>query len=287
MPGLRKSNLPQRNAPVTFGSNITFTALSLGRGLLILQPKARDRSTSRFWPITTGGWKYGRRIARRISKTAPRWWARKSPGSKAATATPCTSTNRRSAQHTPTALCTTRPLPTNWRRSTIWRVVLKRLDTPISAKRGTVTTAGRRRQSAATRSILSAFGRIGRTPSCLNQRHDRHAGRAAGRRDYSQGFPSALERDCPPQADREAHANRGGACKSGARTPHPAPRERTAHRGRGYYRPGQSRCRCSTNRYYRIRSSQVRAIVDNPIRAINSFVYTAISYDAVKRNFDR
>jgi hypothetical protein len=128
--------------PTLRSPSITFTALSLGRGLLILQPRARDRSTSRFWPITTGGWKYGRRIARRISRTALRWWARKSPGSKAATATPCASTNGRSAQHTPTALCTTRPLPTNWRRSTIWRVVLKRLDTPISATRGTVTTAG-------------------------------------------------------------------------------------------------------------------------------------------------
>jgi hypothetical protein len=80
--------------------------------------------------------------AGRISKTAPHWWVRKSPGSKAATATPCASTSGRSVQHTPTASCTMRPLPTNWRRSTIWRVVLKRLDTPISAARGTVTTAG-------------------------------------------------------------------------------------------------------------------------------------------------
>jgi GAF domain-containing protein len=130
------------STPTLKSRSVTFTALSLGRGLLILQPRARDRSTSRLWPITTGSWQFGRRIARRISKTAPHWWVRKSPASKAATATPCASMSRRSAQHAPTALCTTRPLPTNWRHSTIWRVVLKRLDTPISATRGTVTGAG-------------------------------------------------------------------------------------------------------------------------------------------------
>ena len=45
-------------------------------------------SISRLWPPITDSSKSGRRIARRISRTAPRWSARRSPGSKAARSMP-------------------------------------------------------------------------------------------------------------------------------------------------------------------------------------------------------
>ena len=60
--------------------------------------RARDSSISRLWSPTTSSSKYGRRIARRISRTALRWSARRSPASKAARSMPCTFTNRPSAR---------------------------------------------------------------------------------------------------------------------------------------------------------------------------------------------
>ena len=68
----------------------------------------RDSSISRLWPLTTGSSKYGRSIARRISKTAPRWSARRSHESRVVFSMPSSSTKRQSAQPTKTALSTMR-----------------------------------------------------------------------------------------------------------------------------------------------------------------------------------
>jgi hypothetical protein len=47
--------------------------LKHGRGLLILPLRARDRSSSRLWPFTTGSWPCGRRIVLRILKIVLPW----------------------------------------------------------------------------------------------------------------------------------------------------------------------------------------------------------------------
>ena len=78
-----------------------------------LLPMTSAGSTWRLWPPITGSSKSGRRIARRISRTAPRWSAPRSPASKAASSTPSVSTNRPSARPATTASSTTRRSPTN------------------------------------------------------------------------------------------------------------------------------------------------------------------------------
>ena len=65
---------------------------------------------------------------------------------------------------------------------------------------------GRARQGEAARRTLPAPARG--TASYLSG-HDRPPRRAVGRRCSGQGLTGTLERDCPPQADREARANRG------------------------------------------------------------------------------
>ena len=47
-----------------------------------------SRSISELWPPITDSSKYGRRIARKISRTAPHWSAQRSPGLKAAKSRP-------------------------------------------------------------------------------------------------------------------------------------------------------------------------------------------------------
>ena len=90
----------------------------------------RDSSISRLWPLTTDSSKYGRSIARRISKTAPRWLARRSHGSKAASSMPCTFTSRPSARHTQTALSTTRRSPTSSPRASTPRAASSKIAHP-------------------------------------------------------------------------------------------------------------------------------------------------------------
>ena len=83
-------------------------------------------SISRLWPPTTDSSRSGRRIARRISRTAPRWSAPRSPGSKAASSMPSTFTNRPSARPAQTALSTTRRSPTSWPRASTRRAASSR-----------------------------------------------------------------------------------------------------------------------------------------------------------------
>ena len=48
-----------------------------------------------------------------------------------------------------------------------------------------------------------------RNGPCFYHRHHRHAGRPVGRRDCTKSLTGTVQRDSSPQADREAHANRG------------------------------------------------------------------------------
>jgi predicted ATPase len=67
------------------------------------------------------------------------------------------------------------------------------------------------RQSETTRRTLPPPA--GEKRSYLARGHDRHVRWAIGHRDCNQVLTGTLERDCPPSSDREAHANRGGACR--------------------------------------------------------------------------
>ena len=98
----------------------------------------------------------GRRIAPRISRTAPHWSARRSPASKAASSMPSVSTNRPSARRAQTASSTMRRSPTSSPRASTRRAASRRSRMPICRKPGTAISLGSRRQGAATRSALSA-----------------------------------------------------------------------------------------------------------------------------------
>ena len=76
----------------------------------------RDSSISRLWRLTIGSSKYGRRIARRISKAARLSRARRSHESKAASPMPCAFTSGRSARHERTVSSTSRASPTKLQR---------------------------------------------------------------------------------------------------------------------------------------------------------------------------
>ena len=89
-------------------------------------PKS-SRSIWRLWPPITDSSKYGRRIAPKISRTAPHWSAQRSPGLKAAHSMPSSSTKRPSAQRAQTALSTMRRSPMNSPPASTRRVASKRL----------------------------------------------------------------------------------------------------------------------------------------------------------------
>ena len=108
----------------------------------IPHPPTGAGSISRLWPPTTDSSKSGRRIARRISKPAPRWWARRSHASKAASSMPSISTNRPSARHTQTALSTMRRSPTNSPRASTRHVVSRRSRMRICRTPGTAISVG-------------------------------------------------------------------------------------------------------------------------------------------------
>ena len=85
-----------------------------------------------------GNCKSGRRIAPKISRTAPRWSARRSRGSRAGSSMPSVSTNRLSARPAPTALFTMRRWPTSLRPASTRRATSRRLPvctckTPVTA----------------------------------------------------------------------------------------------------------------------------------------------------------
>ena len=112
----RLKHHPMRNA--CFGRRILKR-----RKLISMAPSATQRtvmlrylpsagSMLRLWPLTTDNLSSGRRIARKISPTGPRWSAPSSLASKVATPTRCAFTSRPSAPHMPTALSTMRRLHT-------------------------------------------------------------------------------------------------------------------------------------------------------------------------------
>ena len=169
-----------------------------------------DGSMSRPWPRTTDSSRSGRRIARRISRTAPHWSGRRSPGSKAARSMPWIFTNRPSARHAQTALSTTRPSPTSWRAASISIAVSRKRPCPHARRTRLLCPVGRRGQDEAARSALSAFGRSGTAPSRGDQRFP---GPAPRRRERRQSVARPLRRDRARGSDRHADANRGRKCR--------------------------------------------------------------------------
>ena len=112
---------------------------------------------------------------------------------KAATSTPCASTNRPSARHATTASCTTRPSPTSWRAASISARGFEKIGyAHLHDARACYALLGRRRQGEAARSALSAPGRSGGAPS-----HGDHRlpGPATRRRERRQSLAGGLQRD--------------------------------------------------------------------------------------------
>jgi len=63
---------------------------------------------------------------------------------------------------------------------------------------------------------------------------------------------STIKRDCPLQADRETHANSGGACWGRTGSAYPSPGRRAADRGGGHHRPRQSQGFRSKGSHYTV-----------------------------------
>ena len=147
----------------------------------------------------------GRRTARRISRTAPRWSAPRSPASKAASSRPSACTNRPSARPAPTASSTTRRSPTNWPRASTRRAGSRRSRMSICGRALRLSPLGSRWQGAATRSsCIRSSAKQSRRPA---DEHDRGAGRTPRPRDRDQGVAGRVERDRAGKADRHAHAH--------------------------------------------------------------------------------
>ena len=116
---MRRPSRPQRARNGLFGhrhhtlkrQNINFTAHSVRRRYGTLQRPVGDGSALRLSSRTTDNLSSGRRIARRISRTAPRWWAPRLLASKTAILTRCAFTKKLSAQRPQTDSFTTRRSP--------------------------------------------------------------------------------------------------------------------------------------------------------------------------------
>ena len=111
---------------------------------------------------------------------------------------------------------------------------------PVSAERKVLLSPlGCRGQGSAARAIAPAPPR--RIGACITCHYHRHATRAAGCRDGSQGFTGRLRRDRPRPAHRNPDDDRAGACGRRAWPAHPSQGRRAADRRGGHRRPRQSR----------------------------------------------
>jgi hypothetical protein len=96
--------------------NFTSIARFLTRHAGIPHLSTGDSSILKLWKITTVNCKYGRRIVRKISKTVPHWWVRRSLGSKATISMLSSSTSRPSTRHTQTDLSIMKESPASSER---------------------------------------------------------------------------------------------------------------------------------------------------------------------------
>src|SRR5882672_2886328 len=94
------------------------------------------------WLRITDSSKSGRRTVPRISRTAPRWSAPRSRGSKVGTSTPNASTKRPSARPAQTASSTTKRSPTKWPRASTPGEASKSLPVCICRKPATAISVG-------------------------------------------------------------------------------------------------------------------------------------------------
>ena len=130
--------------------------------------------------------KSGRRIARRISRTAPRWSAPRSRASRAGSSMPSASTNRPSARPAPTALFTMRRSPTSSPPASTRRVASRRL--PMCICRDARYGYLRWGADGKVRQLDERYPRLrAEEPAPDSDEHDWRAGRAAGPRDRDQG----------------------------------------------------------------------------------------------------
>ena len=100
------------------------------------------RNISRLWPPTIASSRSGQRTVRKISRTAPHWWAQRSLAWKGENSMPNISTKRPSGQRMQTALSTMRHSQTNSPHDSTRRVVSKRSQMPICRTLGTAISVG-------------------------------------------------------------------------------------------------------------------------------------------------
>ena len=163
-------------------------------------------SISRLWPRTTGSSRSGRRIARRISRTAPRWSAPRSPASRAASSTPMRLYEQAIRSARANGFIHNEALANELAARFYAARGFEQIAHALSAERPLLLSAlGRRRQGAATRRDVSAPQ--GGRASARSDEHDRGAGRTPRPRDRDQGVAGRLGRDRPGEADRHAHAH--------------------------------------------------------------------------------
>ena len=165
----------------------------------------------------------GPKTIHRRSPTSTLWCRLSSRASKGGTPMPCVCTSTPFNPLANTASSRTRALPMRWPHGSTRRAAWRALLTHICETRG---------------NCYNQWGALGKVKQ-LDERYPRLREerlpaltastigtpvRAVGRRDCSQGLTGTLERDCSSQADREAHANRGRACRCRARAAHPSAR---------------------------------------------------------------
>ncbi len=228
--------------------NITSTArCRAGRVLRCGRGRRATASMSRRWPPTTeqlAG--LGGELPGELSRTAPRWSARRSPASKAASSTPCASTNRPSA----------RPAHNGFVHN---EALANELAARFYAARGFEKIAHAYLRNA--RHCYLRWGADGKVrqldralsapqdgrASARSDEHDRGAGRTPRPRDRDQSLASRVGRDRAGEADRHAHAHGDRARRRRARPADSAARRRAADRG-GSHDQRRHRHRASARR---------------------------------------
>ena len=92
----------------------------------------------------------------------------RSPASKGETPMPCACTSRPFARPASMVSCRTKAWPMRWRPGSTRRAASRHRRRLSAQRQGLLSSLGRRRQGAAARSALSAFGRCGGTASCAD-----------------------------------------------------------------------------------------------------------------------
>ena len=165
-----------------------------------------DGSTSRLWSLITGSSRSGRRIARRISRTAPRWSAPRSRASRAANSMPSASTNRPSAPPAQNGFVHNEALANELAARFYAARGFEKIAHAYLREPGTAICVGA--PTARYGNSTSCIRTSGRRARARSDEYDWGTGRTTGSRDRDQSLACRVGRDRLGETDRHAHAHR-------------------------------------------------------------------------------